>query len=286
MSRYRISPFRELGLLISEGFWVLVRDTKNIIISLLFPVVAACITVWIAGKQMYLHFEGTQAACFILVCAAIWGGLFNSIQSVVKERDIVKREFVSGALRLECYVLSRAFLQLLLCIVQSVALCLSFYGVAIVYGHTLPEQGLIFGSAMAEYYLSILLVMYSADMFGLMISCMVRSEQLASQVSPYILIAQLLFSGLLFPMEGASEIISAFMFSRWGMEALGSISNLNEFPMKIAYENGYDITFDPIDYFTYTADHLMIVWLVLLIFVIGAILAAIIGLYSVRKDSR
>jgi len=139
---------------------------------------------------------------------------------------------------------------------------------------------------MAEYYLSILLVMYSADMFGLMISCMVRSEQLASQVSPYILIAQLLFSGLLFPMEGASEIISAFMFSRWGMEALGSISNLNEFPMKIAYENGYDITFDPIDYFTYTADHLMIVWLVLLIFVIGAILAAIIGLYSVRKDSR
>lgn len=286
MNGYRISPFRELGLLISEGFWIMVRDTKNIIIALLFPVVAACITVWIAGKPMYVHFEGTQAACFILVCAAIWGGLFNSIQSVVKERDIVKREFVSGALRLECYVLSRAFLQLGLCIVQSVALCLSFYGIAIVYNHDLPVQGLVFGSAMVEYYLSILMVMYAADMFGLMISCMVRSEQLASQVSPYILIAQLLFSGLLFPMEGASEIISAFMFSRWGMEAMGSISNLNELPMKIAYENGYSVTFDPIEYFTYTSDHLIMVWLVLLIFVLGAILVAIIGLYGVRKDSR
>lgn len=286
MRSHRISVFRELSLLISEGFWVLVRDTKNIIISLLFTVVAAFITVWIAGKDMYLNFESTQAACFIIVCAAIWGGLFNSIQSVVKERDIVKREFVSGALRLECYVLSRAILQLLLCLVQSVALCMSFYGVAIVYGHTLPDQGLLTGSAMAEYYLSVLLVMYASDMFGLMISCFVRTEQLASQISPYILIAQLLFSGLLFPMEGVSNIISAFMFSRWGMEALGSITNLNALPMKIAYENGYDITHDPIDYFTYTGDHLMEVWLVLLIFVIGCVLIGMIGLYSVRKDSR
>ena len=52
------------------------------------------------------------------------------------------------------------------------------------------------------------------------------------------------------------------------------------------YENGYSVTFDPIEYFTYTSDHLIMVWLVLLIFVLGAVLAAIIGLYGVRKDSR
>ena len=286
MRRHRISALQELGLLIREGFWILTRDTKNIIISLLFPVVAAVITVWIAGKEMYLHFESTQAACFILVCAAIWGGLFNSISTVVKERDIVKREYVSGALRLGCYVISRSMLQFLLCLIQSVALCMSFYGVAIAYGHTLPEAGLIFGSAMVEYYLSIFLVMYASDMLGLMISCFVKTEQLASQISPYILIAQLLFSGLLFPMEGASEIISAFMFSRWGMEALGSISNLNALPMKIAYENGYDVPFDPIDYFTYTSDHLLTVWLVLLAFAVGCMLIGIIALHSVKKDTR
>lgn len=286
MKQHRISPFQELSLLIREGFWVLVNDTKNILIALLFPVVAACITVWIAGKDMYLNFESTQAACFIIVCAAIWGGLFNSIQSVVKERDIVKREYVSGALRLECYILSRAFLQLMLCIVQSIALCMSFFGVAVVYGHDLPADGLILGSAVAEYYISILLVMYASDMLGLLISSFVRTEQLASQISPYILIAQLLFSGLLFPMEGLSHHISSFMFSRWGMEALGSITNLNALPIKLAYENGYDYTQDPVDYFIYTPEHLQEVWLVLLAFCVGCILIAMLALYSVKKDSR
>ncbi|MBO7251158.1 MAG: ABC transporter permease [Oscillospiraceae bacterium] len=286
MRRNRISFFRELSLLIREGFWIMVNDTKNILISLMFPLVAAFITVWIAGKDMYYDFESTQAACFIIVCAAIWGGLFNSIQSVVKERDIVKREFTSGALRLECYIFSRAILQLMLCVVQSIALCLSFYGVALVHNHNLPASGVIFGSSMVEYYISVLLIMYASDMLGLTISCFVRTEQLASQISPYILIAQLLFSGLLFPMEGLSSSISAFMFSRWGMEALGTISDINSLDLFVPYGDGYMIPHDPVDYFTYTPEHLMEVWMILIVFCVGLMIIGNIALYSVKKDSR
>ena len=133
MKGNRISPLRELTLLISEGFWVLLGETRNLIISMLFPLIAATVTVWIAGEDMFNNFESTKSACFILVCAAIWGGLFNSIQVVVKERDIVKREYVSGALRIGCFTASRAFIQFLLCAFQSAVLCLSFYGIEYFY---------------------------------------------------------------------------------------------------------------------------------------------------------
>ena len=285
MKGNRISPLRELTLLISEGFWVLLGETRNLIISMMFPLIAAAVTIWIAGEDMFVNFESTKSACFILVCAAIWGGLFNSIQVVVKERDIVKREYVSGALRIGCFTASRAFLQLILCAFQSAILCISFYGVEYFYENDLPAEGLIFSEAMIEYYITVLLIMYAADTMGMMISCFVKSEQLASQLSPYILIVQLLFSGVLFPMEGAASTVSGLMLSRWGMEALGSISDLNGLPLRLQEEFPM-IPHEADEAFSYTAEHLGEVWGILLIFVLVPLILGNIALHGVKKDSR
>ena len=281
----RISAARELLLLIQEGFMILIGEPRNLWISLLFPLAAAMVTVWIAGENMFVNFESTKSACFILVCAAIWGGLFNSIQTVVKERKNVKRDYVSGALRIECFILSRAMIQLALCAIQSAVLCLSFYGIQGIYGNDLPAEGLILGSPMPEYYVTVLLVMYASDMLGLMISCIVKSEQLASQMSPYILIVQLLFSGVLFEMKGAASSMSAFMISRWGMEALGSISDLNGLPLRIQEEFPM-IPHEADAAFTYTAEHLTEVWLIMLLFVIVPLVIGMISLYQVKNDKR
>ena len=285
MKGNRISPLRELTLLISEGFWVLLGETRNLIISMLFPLIAATVTVWIAGEDMFNNFESTKSACFILVCAAIWGGLFNSIQVVVKERDIVKREYVSGALRIGCFTASRAFIQFLLCAFQSAVLCLSFYGIEYFYENELPAEGLLFENTMLEYYVTILLIMYAADTLGLMISCFVKSEQLASQLSPYILIVQLLFSGVLFPIEGAAKTVSALMLSRWGMEALGSTCDLNAQPLRIQAEFPM-IPHEADEAFTFTSEHLTEVWLILVAFVLVPLILGNIGLHGVKKDSR
>ena len=281
----RISAFRELLLLIGEAWSVLVGETRNLVSSLLFPPAAAVITIWIAGENMFVNYESSKSACFILVCAAIWGGLFNSIQVVVKERDNVKRDYVSGALRIGCYTTSRAILQLLLCAVQSAVLCLTFPGVEKVYGNVLPEEGLLLSNAIAEYYITLLLVMYAADTMGLMISCFVKSEQLASQLSPYILIVQLLFSGVLFVMEGAASGVSALMLSRWGMEALGSTSNLNGLPLQLQ-EAFPMIPHEPNDSFTFTPEHLQKVWLILVVFALVPLIIGNFALHGVKKDSR
>lgn len=276
---------RELGILLRQGFRALTGNKINLLISLMFPFMAAGITVWIAGKDMFLNMESTKSACFILVCAAIWGGLFNSIQAIVKERKNIKRDYVSGALRIECYTASRAIIQLILCAFQSAVLCLSFYGVHWAYDNELPSEGLIFGSAMLEYYITIFFIVFAADALGLCISCIVKNEQLASQMSPYILIVQLLFSGVLFAMEGAASSVSAVMLSRWGMEALGSISNLNNLPLRLQEEFPM-IPHEADEAFLYTAEHLQEVWLILLVFVVVPLIIGNIALHSVKKDTR
>lgn len=285
MNRKRISVFQELVLLIGEGWSVLLGEMRNLIISLLFPLIAAVVTIWIAGENMFVNCESTKSACFILVCAAIWGGLFNSIQVIVKERANVKRDYVSGALRIGCFTASRAILQLGLCAIQAAILCLSFIGIRTMYDNELPEVGLIFDNVMVEYYITIFLIMYAADTMGLMISSFVKSEQLASQLSPYILIVQLLFSGVLFAMEGAATSVSALMLSRWGMEALGSTSNLNGLPLRLQEEFPM-IPHEADNAFLYTAEHLREVWLILLVFVIVPLIIGTICLYGVKKDSR
>lgn len=280
-----ISVIDELLLLIQESLYILLGEKRNLTISLLFPAVASLITVWIGGEKMFVTMEGTRAGCFILICAAIWCGLFNSIQVVVKERPNIRRDYTCGAVRIGCYTTSRALVQLGLCILQTAVLITSFPLIAQTYDNTLPAEGLVFSEPIAEYYLSLLLVMYAADTMGLMISCFVKSEQLASQLSPYILIVQLLFSGVLFELKDAASSVSALMLSRWGMEALGNISDLNAIASVIADKvPGYVTPFS--EAYEHTPEHLKETWLILVAFCIVPLLIGNLLLHRVSKDGR
>lgn len=188
----RISAWKELRIFTTEYMQILMGRKKDLLISLMFPVLAAIIVVWIAGENMFVHYDGTKSGSFVIVSAAIWGGLFNSIQTVVKDRKNVKRYYIAGS-RLRCYTGSRALVQFFLCAVQSAILSLSYVRVAIAYGNDLPEKGLITNYPVLEFYVSILLLMYAADTMGIMISCLVKKEEAANVLAPYILIVQLIF---------------------------------------------------------------------------------------------
>ena len=285
----RISPSRELKLLLHQGWLVMLGERRNLIISLLFPVIAALIIVWIAGENMFNNYESTKSACFIIVCSAIWCGLFNSIQSIVKERENIKRDYVSGALRIECYTASRAILQLVLCLVQSLVLSMAIPVVGMVYGNDVPSTGAIGLPSIVEYFFTIFFIMYASDTMGLLISAFVKKDELASKLAPYILIAQLLFSGVLFAMEGAAQILSGVMVSRWGMEALGSISDLNDLPLRIQDEYPQleaMIEHEAEDAFSHDPGHLLLVWLILLVFIAVPLVACNYCLHNVKKDTR
>ncbi len=284
MEQKKISALKQWQEFTIEYFQIMMGDKKNLLISLLFPVVAAIIVIWIAGENMFVHYDGTKSGSFVVVSAAIWGGLFNSIQIIVKDRKNVKRNYVAGA-RLRCYTASRAVLQFFLCVVQSAILTLSYIGVSKIYDNELPEEGVIWGNPLPEFFVSILLLMYAADMMGLLISCLVKKEEAANVLAPYILIVQLIFSGILFTMEGLADKLSYVMISRWGMEALGSIARLNDLQLKIQMEVP-TVPHEFEDRFDATSEHLLHVWAILLIFSLVFVFVGNLLLHRVSKDTR
>lgn len=281
---YTKSAVAQWKIQMKEYFYIVMSDKKNLLVTLLFPVVAAIITVWIAGENMFVHYDGTKSGCFVLVSAAIWGGLFNSIQVIVSERANIKRDFING-LRPRCYTASRAIVQFMICIVQSLILTCSFIGIKWKYNNDLPGKGILFDNVLMEYFFSILLLMYAADTMGLMISCIVKKAETANVMAPYILIVQLIFSGILFVMKGFAEKFSYIMISRWGMEALGSSSDLNNMSLKIQLTVP-TVPHEIEDMFLSTKEHLLSVWGIFLIFILVFIILGNLLLHRVSRDSR
>lgn len=286
MEQKKISAIAQWWEFTVEYVQILLGDKKNLLISMMFPVLAAVIVIWIAGENMFLHYEGTKSGSFVLVSAAIWGGLFNSIQIIVKERRIIKRNYVAGA-RLHCYTASRVIVQFMLCTVQSIILTTSYIGVSKFHGNEMPAEGIVFSEPLVEFFISIVLLMYAADMLGIMISCLVRKEEAANVLAPYILIVQLIFSGILFEMEGAAKGISYAMISKWGMESLGSIARLNDLNYRMVLENpNIILPHEAEAQFEAIPEHLFLVWIILLAFILGFVIIGNLLLHRVSKDTR
>ena len=102
-------------------------------------------------------------------------------------------------------------------------------------------------------------------------------------VAPILLMPQILFSGLIFKLNGATEIISWLALSRWSMEAYGTTANLNELPLKLQQE-GLMIPHEAESFFDYTADHLAQSWGILILFIIVFLIAARAVLISIGKE--
>jgi len=188
--------------------------------------VIAGLVTFVVGANLFVTQEGTLMGSFALVCVCIWNGCFNSIQSVCRERGIVKREHRAG-LHVSAYIFSQMIYQSLLCLGQTAVTLI----VCRVAGVKFPETGVIYPWGMADVGVTIFLITYAADMMALMISCIVRSTTTAMTVMPFMLIFQLVFSGGFFQLEGFANKITALTISRWGLDSLCAIGRYNELPM-------------------------------------------------------
>lgn len=104
-------------------------------------------------------------------------------------------------------------------------------------------------------------------------------------VAPFVLIVQLLFSGILFKLEGIGEKISYLTMSRWSVEALGSIAHLNDLDLRMQADFPM-LEHETEDFFEATVSHLLKDWMILL--VMGLLLLVLCGLSmrNISKDRR
>jgi hypothetical protein len=230
----------------------------------------AIIICWVAGDHMFVTFAATRSGSFALVCACIWMGIFNSIQSVCRERGIVKREYRTG-LSISAYVAAHLIYEAFICLAEALIT------VIILFVMRDPPHTGVFLTAWLELFVSFFLIIYAADAMGLLISCLVKDETQAMTVMPFALILQLVLSGVIFSLEDAANTLSYLTISKWGVRALGISANTNRLwgaDEQMRAE------------FLYSTGHLTNTWLILLGFILIFAGLCVFALRSVDKDKR
>lgn len=235
------------------------------------------------------EFRATQTGLFMLVCVAIFVGICNSIQEICKERNILKREYMTN-LRLDSYVVSKLAVQAVICAVQMVVVVLFF--MVFVLKKQLPDSGIIFPSMWIEYFITMFLLAFAADTMSLLISSVVKTSELANTFIPIILIVQIVFSGVLFDMTGFMNVLAKLMISSWGINALAAITALNDSQTSFLIENpslqlqlGSSLSSVKTEYAS-TASNLLMVWGILFVFIVVSSVACAVLLRRVKNDRR
>jgi ABC-type multidrug transport system ATPase subunit/pSer/pThr/pTyr-binding forkhead associated (FHA) protein len=157
---------------------------------------------------------------FIMVFAAIMCGCINSSREIVKESSIYQRERAIDVGILP-YLFSKITILGILCLLQSFAL-VGIISLAdpFVHGTFLPG-GL-------EAYITIALTSLTGLTLGLTISAIVPNSDRAMSFLPLLLLPQVVFAGILFPLTNQIlQIVGMIFPARWAMAALGSTVGLH-----------------------------------------------------------
>jgi len=256
-----------------------------------FIAIAAVISVLvclIVGDDMFESFEDTQSGFFAIISAAIWIGVFNSIQRICKEHDTITSEHRSG-LHISSYVMSHVIFDFGVCFAQTlilVVVCNLFID--------FPSDAILLGTSAIEYFITLFLVVWCSDIMGIMISSVASNPNVAMTTMPFVLIMQLIMSGVLFELKPWAEMIANVTFSKWGIYALGSIGDIANLDLKIVSNNpefaaiidrDKVLSAETIDSYEHIASNLLTDWGVIAVIGVVCIIISIVSLKIRNKDS-
>lgn len=204
---------------------LLQNDRKNLLLMFLQAPVLAFALKTVTRQGIYETFWETQEMLFALICVGIWMGLFNSLQEICKERDIIVREYINQV-SIGCCLGSKLAVLFVICLIQSASLGIC-YSALVMY----PEESVLF-PPLVEMCISLFFTTYSSTCMGLFISSVFRNQEKVMSSAPYILIPQLLFSGVLYELHGFLLKIARLIISYWGVNALSVSMHLTDLEAK------------------------------------------------------
>jgi len=217
-----------------------------------------------------------QKYLFIMAFAAMMFGCINGAREIVKEAPIYRRERTVN-LGIGPYMFSKIVILGILCLVQSAILVLAVNAVAPI------QQGILLPAPL-EVYITMALTSLAGLMIGLTVSALAPNNDRAVSLIPIILIPQVIFSGLLFNLDGpVLQTIGALFAVRWGMAASGSSVGLHGDKLGtdgFSYRGTLFSTFSQAE----AAFHLFICWFALVVMIL--ILGVAIAFFLKRKDVR
>ncbi|MGN0975013.1 MAG: ABC transporter permease [Gemmiger sp.] len=215
--------FRQLWVLIQRNF-LLIWNDKLTLGSLILQAPVMVMIFFLVGEPdcftSNLINIGSRTMLFILCAMSAFMGILNSYREICKEREIIFRE-ASVGVSLWAVVFSKVAVLAVIEAVQAVMLTVGFCAVIHV-----PQNHLLLPTDV-EIYITTLLMLLASSAMGLLISAALKNSESAVLPVLLLIIAQVVFSGCLFPLEGALAGISYLVVCRWGIGALGASTDLN-----------------------------------------------------------
>ncbi|MCU0409402.1 MAG: ABC transporter permease, partial [Bacteroidales bacterium] len=197
-------------------------DRQYLLISLAGPPLLAALLAWFTkspegAAYSFSANENIPAFMFMAVITSLFFGLMISSQEIVRDRKILKRESFLN-LSWFSYLASKVSLLFFISAIQTFSFIIIGNGILEIRGMTFSYWLILFATAC------------SANMLGLIISSAFSSLITIYIVIPFIIIPQLLFSGVLVkfdrlhltPLSSREYVplIGNMMTARWAFEAM------------------------------------------------------------------
>lgn len=235
----RMSVWRQLAVLTRRYIDLTLRDRRNLAILLLQAPLIALLIVLLAAPDALIGSQqpdvvqriSAQSLLFVFVMVGIWFGVINSSSEITKEREVYRRERLSN-LSIFAYITSKVTVLTALTVIQNCLLLLIVWMFG--FGVDFPTATGVILPAPLELFCSMMLASLAGMSLGLVISAASSNVSQAISMVPLVLIPQILFTGIIFKIEGGLiNLFSYLMISRWALDALGTsagLTNLCQLP--------------------------------------------------------
>ncbi|MFJ6571878.1 FHA domain-containing protein [Streptomyces sp. NPDC091292] len=212
----------QLRTLVRRYAAALGADRTFLVIMVVLPFVMGAMARALAGSR--LTQQTAMNALLILCVGGVLTGAANSVRELVKERVIYRRERAVGLSR-SAYLMSKVIVLGTITVLQAVVLTLvALLGVDL----DAPGGRGVFLPPLVEITLAVALLAFTSMMLGLLVSALVRKEEVTMPLLVLLAIVQVVFCGALLKLHGVPglEQVSWLVPSRWALAAMGSTVDL------------------------------------------------------------
>ena len=212
----------QLGTLVRRYTAALAADRTFLVIMIALPFVMGAMARALAGSE--LTRETAMNALLILCVGGVLTGAANAVRELVKERAIYRRERAVGLSR-SAYLLSKVVVLGAITVAQAVVLTLvGLFGVDL----NAPGGKGVLMPPLIEITVAVALLAFTAMMLGLLVSAMVRKEEVTMPLLVLLAIVQVVFCGALLKLHGVPglEQLSWLVPSRWALGGMAGTIGL------------------------------------------------------------
>ncbi|MDF3301302.1 FHA domain-containing protein [Streptomyces tropicalis] len=212
----------QLGTLVRRYTAVLAADRTFLAVMVALPFVMGGMARALAGSA--LTRENAMSALLILCVGAVLTGAANAVRELVKERVVYRRERAVGLSR-SAYLMSKVVVLGTVTVLQAVVLTLvALLGVDL----GAPGGRGVLLPPLAEITLAVALLAFTAMMLGLLVSAVVRREEVTMPLLVLLAIVQVVLCGALLELHGVPvlEQLSWLVPARWAFAAMADTLGL------------------------------------------------------------